>query len=448
MQKKRLTINVSIEGVYLLNADERWFKQVLMNLLSNAVKFTPADRKLGVVVSESPEIGFLRVSVWDEGIGIKEEDLPRLFQTFVQLDTSLARAYEGTGLGLSIVSSVMQLHGGSISVESERGQGSKFHLDFPWLPEKGVLAQEDSTPAPSHLNSVLLVEDSEVDADRIKRFLSELDTEIYWDQRGSDAISLALQHGPDIIILDLFLPESSGWEILKKLKGNPQLASIPVLVCSVLERDDHRPEIKLVEGYLQKPFSRRALQHSLRDVFIKTSEVDVVDPKKTLVISAQEQAQSGSLPLTQTDTPILPLRGDEPSANSHNEPKAQPRILIVDDNLSNIQLVNDYLRRKGYFILTAEDGYQAVQVARAHLPDLILMDIQMPHMDGIEATGHIKSDPRVSHIPIFALTALAMPGDRERCLDAGMSDYFTKPVSLRGLYQKIKKTLEVDSQTT
>ena len=140
---------------------------------------------------------------------------------------------------------------------------------------------------------------------------------------------------------------------------------------------------------------------------------------------------------------MTPLAEDVIQAVS--EASSQPRILIVDDNLSNIQLVNDYLRRKGYFILTAEDGYQAVQIARAHLPDLILMDIQMPHMDGIEATGHIKADPRVCHIPIFALTALAMPGDRERCLDAGMSDYFTKPVSLRGLYKKIKETLEPKS---
>ena len=436
MQKKRLSVNVSIEGIYILNADERWFKQVLMNLLNNAVKFTPADRKLGIIVGESPNVGHLRVTVWDEGIGIKQEDLPRLFQTFVQLDTSLARAYEGTGLGLSIVSSVMQLHGGQVSVESERGEGSKFHLDFPWLSEVGSLSSDDLTPTPSSLNSILLVEDSEIDADRVKRFLGELDTEVYWDQRGSEALHIASEQVPDIIILDLFLPESSGWEILKNLKSTPHLSKIPVIVCSVLERDDHRPESKLVEAYLQKPFSRRALQKALREALM-TQSADELDPKKTLVISAQETSMK----------PSSSLKHAEENIPREVESPAPHKILIVDDNLSNIQLVNDYLCRKGYFILTAEDGYQAVQVARAHLPDLILMDIQMPHMDGIEATTHLKADPRVSHIPIFALTALAMPGDRERCLEAGMDDYFTKPVSLRGLYKKIKETFEATPQS-
>ena len=180
----------------------------------------------------------------------------------------------------------------------------------------------------------------------------------------------------------------------------------------------------------------------MRDALIKSSRVDEADdPKKTLVISAHEQGGSGSLVRSQAESTVIQQPAKDAVESQQTSP-VQPCVLIVDDNLSNIQLVNDYLRRKGYFILTAEDGYQAVQIARAHQPDLILMDIQMPHMDGIEATGHIKSDPRIKHIPIFALTALAMPGDRERCLDAGMNDYFTKPVSLRGLYKKIQETLE------
>ena len=433
MQKKRLAINVSIEGVYLLNADERWFKQVLMNLLSNAVKFTESDHRVGIIVKESPRIGYLRVTVWDEGIGISEENIPKLFQTFVQLDTSLARAYEGTGLGLSIVASVMQLHGGTVSVESQEKIGSQFHLDFPWLPDKQTLDTHDTYPLTNEIDSVLIIEDSQLDADRMTRFLSELDAKVLWDNRGNKMIELAYQHQPDIIILDLFLPEISGWELLKKLKSDPYLCHIPVVICSVLDRDEHRPEMKLVSAYLQKPYSRSALHSSIQKAS-KPKTSSQSKPPKALYVSAQEGADKTVL------EPKQPI--NETSTRSVAPVAQQPKILIVDDNLSNIQLVNDYLSRKGYFIMTAEDGYQAVQVARAQLPDLILMDIQMPHMDGIEATSHIKADPRVSHIPVFALTALAMPGDRERCLNAGMDDYFTKPVSLRGLHKRIKEKLK------
>jgi signal transduction histidine kinase/CheY-like chemotaxis protein len=448
MQKKCLAVNVSIEGVYVLNADERWFKQVLMNLISNAVKFTKSNHRVGINVGVSPISGFLRVTVWDEGIGISKENLPRLFQNFVQLDTSLARAYEGTGLGLSIVSQVMSLHGGEIHVESELDQGSKFHLDFPWLPDYQVMNKEIEENTPPDLKSVLLVEDSTIDADRIKRYLDETDTEVIWDKRGGDAVKLAKEQNPDVIILDLFLPESSGWDILKQLKQNPLLSKIPVVVCSVLPQDERRSENQLIQGYLQKPFSRRALEKSLISISRLlnhskevNSKIDLVEPEgpildKALMISANEIQNIQSIEVSVNPKVDVDVQDDY-----NTQRITSPTVLIVDDNLSNIQLVRDYLKRKGYNILTAEDGYQAVQVTRLHQPGLILMDIQMPHMDGIEATTHIKDDPNISDIPIFALTALAMPGDRERCINAGMSEYFTKPVSLRGLYKKVKETI-------
>lgn len=461
MQKKSLTVNVNIEGVYFVNADERWLRQVLMNLISNAVKFTQVNQKVGIRVGSSPKTGFLRLTVWDEGIGIKAEDLPRLFQTFVQLDTSLARAYEGTGLGLSIVHQVMHLHGGQISVESELGKGSQFHLDFPWIPEQTNQHhqfEQQVVHDSVELKSVLLVEDSSIDADRIKRFLSESGTEVIWDQKGGNALNLAKKESPDVIILDLFLPESSGWEILTSLKANKALSHIPVIVCSVLPQDNRRTESGLIQGYLQKPFSRRALEQTLISIQTNTKTL-ISNQTSTEHHSMKDDLQANFSPLPKR---ALVISADGPSAllnsqqverkqysnineETHTQLPTQPAkqtILIVDDNLSNIQLVSDYLKRKGYQINTAEDGYQAVQATRRHKPQLILMDIQMPHMDGIEATTHIKQDPSIAHIPIFALTALAMPGDRERCLNAGMSEYFTKPVSLRSLHKKIKETLE------
>ncbi len=438
MRRKQLSFSLSIEGsVYSLRADERWFKQMLMNLLSNAVKFTPTGKRVGLKVNGDAARRLLRVTVWDEGIGIRQQDLGKLFQSFVQLDTSLARAYQGTGLGLSIVSSVMSLHGGEARVESVFGQGSCFYLDFPWTPSSASPLPADFTPVSIELSRALVVEDSEVDAERLKRFLAELGTDVYMDPTGAIALSEVERVTPNIILLDLHLPERSGGELIKQLRANPATASLPIIVCSVLSQGEAQIPSDLVDAYLVKPIGRRELRRAIRAV------LGGAEARLSSQQSADESLESlesldGELVGLETPLPAetLPRRALLVSPHER-EPEAPPTLLVVDDNLSNIQLVQDYLGRKGYRLLTAEDGYQAVQVARALQPRLILMDVQMPHMDGIEATRHLKSDPLTRDIPVFALTALAMPGDRERCLESGMEEYFTKPVSLRALSKSI-----------
>jgi len=415
MRRKQLSLVLDIDGaVHVLRADQRWFKQLLMNLLSNAVKFTPSGRRMGLTLKPLREQQRLRVTVWDEGIGIEPEHHERLFQPFVQLDSSLARAYEGTGLGLSIVASIMQLHGGEVSLVSALGEGSSFHLDFPWR-EGLELSPPTHKADPLALDKVLVVEDSVIDAEKLKRYLTELGTDVVWDATGALTITQAERCAPDLVMLDLHLPEASGLELLHKIKQHPTLSSIPVVICSVLEPSESQVPQELIAGYLVKPFSRANLTELLQRV----------------TQSGERSTQPDSQP---PQTAII--------AQPHEHKAGQDTILIVDDNLSNIQLVQDYLKRKGYELLIAEDGRQAVQVATAYLPDLILMDVQMPHMDGIEATQLLKAQELTSDIPIFALTALAMPGDRERCLGAGMDEYFTKPVSLRELSKRIAKALE------
>lgn len=412
MKRKQLSFSLDIEGVYVLTADQRWFKQLLMNLMSNAVKFTPSSKRIGLKVKGDSAQGLLRITVWDEGIGVKPQDQERLFQPFVQIDSSLSRAYEGTGLGLSIVSSIMELHGGAVSIDSTLNQGSSFHLDFPWtagltLPEPGK-----SSEAPS-LETVLVVEDSVIDAEKLKRYLAELGTDIIWDSTGALTINQAEHAKPELVMLDLHLPEASGLELLMALKAHPTLSSIPVVICSVLEPSESSVPQELISGYLVKPFSRDSLLQVLQSLpgDHSSSNQDSTPPHKAII------------------------------AQPHERISDKKTILVVDDNLSNIQLVQDYLKRKGFDLLTAEDGLQAVHISRTFYPDLILMDIQMPRMDGIEATQLLRSDEQTRDIPIFALTALAMPGDKERCLDAGMDDYFTKPVSLRELTKRIQAKL-------
>ena len=186
---------------------------------------------------------------------------------------------------------------------------------------------------------------------------------------------------PELVMLDLHLPEASGLELLKRFKAHPSLSSTPVVICSVLEPAESSVPQELISGYLVKPFSREALLDVIRALPRLTSKDPSTPPHQAIIVQAHE--------------PELDKK----------------TILVVDDNLSNIQLVHDYLKRKGYELLTAEDGLQAVQIASAFIPDLILMDVQMPRLDGIEATRLIRANETTSRIPIFALTALAMPGE-------------------------------------
>lgn len=271
------------KNIGLMWADERRLKQMLVNLLSNAVKFTPNDGKLGLEVHGDREANKVTFTIWDTGIGIKEADLLRLFQPFVQLDAGLARESSGTGLGLALVAQMARLHGGGTSVVSEPGKGSRFTIMLPW---------------------------------------------------------------EQVLVLDA----------VEKLKITGKF----------------RP--------------------------IKFSK------------------------------------------------ERKPSILLIEDTEDVIMMLSDYLELNGFKVVTARDGIEGVAQAQLTHPDLILMDIQMPRMDGFEATQKLRSEPDFKKTPIIALTALAMPNDRERCLAAGMDEYITKPVHLRALVKLIENFLVGDQE--
>ncbi|RUT01769.1 sensor histidine kinase [Dulcicalothrix desertica PCC 7102] len=284
--KKRLKLNLELApNLPDLLIDERRIRQVLINLLNNAVKFTPEGGSVTLEVtlelstSTTTPNNAMRFAVIDTGIGIASEELKKLFQPFVQIDSALNRQYQGTGLGLSLVKRIVELHGGSIGVSSQVGMGSRFMVYLPC---------------------------------------------------------------PDV---PLSFPEP-----LPRLV--PQLTST-------------------------------------------TSEAVTTSPL----------------------------------------------ILITEDNEANIITIFSYLKAKGYRLILANNGQEAIALAHSQQPDLILMDIQMPGMDGLEAMKHIRSHPNLVNIPIVALTALAMPGDREKCLEAGANDYLTKPVKLKQLAATIQHFL-------
>jgi PAS domain S-box-containing protein len=414
--KKHLTLSENIDpAVDTLYTDERRLKQMLVNLLSNAVKFTPERGTIGLTVEGDPARQVVRFSVWDTGIGIATEQLGRLFKPFVQIDSGLARQHQGTGLGLSLVARLAEMNGGSVEVESEEGKGSRFSITLPWRREPHDSAAEPEltnivSPRAAPLKRALLIEDSPTAADQVTRYLAGLHVETALVEHGAEAVAQALALQPDVIILDILLPDVSGWEVLKALKTEPRTQQIPVVVVSVVDNAAQARELGAAAALL-KPITRAQLHESLSTVFPQAFAASL----KALVV--------------------------QPAPEVEAEP---PLILLAEDNEENIQMVSDYLTMCGYRITVARNGAEAIARTHEERPDLILMDIQMPGMDGLTAIERIRADSGVSQVPIIALTALAMPGDHERCLSVGANDYLSKPVSLKHLTQRIERYLKAE----
>jgi CheY-like chemotaxis protein len=255
---------------------------------------------------------------------------------------------------------------------------------------------------------VLIIEDSPVVAGQLTRYLDELGLETIVHPREENAVGKALAVQPDAIILDILLPDPAGWDVLAQLKAEPRTQGIPVLIVSVV--DERARGLALgAADYLVKPISRPQLQQALSQIMPR---------------GVEEQ-----------QPPSVAAADQEPETE-------RPLILLAEDNESSIDMVLDYLLARGYRLVVARDGAEALERAREERPDLVLMDIQMPGMDGLEATRHMRADAELADIPIIALTALAMPGDRERCLEAGANDYLSKPVSLKRLVQAIEAQTE------
>ena len=409
-QKRLKTTFTYDESLTLLRADERRLKQILVNLLSNAVKFTPEGGAIGLEVTGDVKRQVVHFTVWDMGIGIAAQDLPQLFQPFTQLDARLSRQYNGTGLGLTLVRQLAELHGGSVAVESEVGKGSRFTVSLPWIvPKTGPLTEMP------FITRALLVEDAPADAEQLRRYLKEFGAaEVNILPTGREAVQKAAELQPDIILLDILLPDQSGWEILQSLKDSERARAIPVIIVSVMDKRAEGLRRGAAE-YLVKPVTRGQLREAIRRAL---------------------QGIVPTVPAAAIATPAEP------------QPATGPLILLAEDNPTNADLMTDYLQAQGYRLVVADDGAEAVERARQVKPALILMDIQMPVMDGLEATRLIRADEELKDVPIIALTALAMSGDRERCLAAGANDYFTKPVNLKALVERMESLIEIHSSNS
>jgi signal transduction histidine kinase/CheY-like chemotaxis protein len=388
-----------------LRGDARHLKQMLVNLLSNAIKFTPAGGKLGLQVQASPEEHAVKLSVWDKGIGIRPEDFGKLFKPFVQLDSSLARQYSGTGLGLSLVQRMAELQGGSVQVESVPGQGSRFSIILPWSAHITQPVRNTSQRGTGSLRLILTVEDNPLDAELISHYLNELNIAAIPQPTLRGALEKAAFLQPSLILLDLHLPDGSGLDLLATLKADERTRAIPVIIVSVEELRSQAEQLGAL-GYLMKPFGQAELREALERAatFIRESQPETPKPA------------SASAPL----------------------------VMMVDDNELTLETIGEFLQIKGFRVIATRSGMELLERAEELHPDLILMDIQMPGLDGMETTRRLRalSDKRLASTPIIALTALAMPGDREKCLQAGANDYMSKPVPLATLAERITELLK------
>ena len=401
-QKKKLRVTLSVDGALgLVFADARRMKQILVNLLGNAVKFTPEGGSVSLTVTGDPDRRAALFAVSDTGIGIREEDIKLLFRPFQQIDSRLSREYAGTGLGLALVRRMAELHGGSVSVVSRPGHGSCFTVALPWeVADDSFEAAESRS---SMVRKALLIEDSPGDAMKLERYLSDLNVETVVHPGFVGAIDRIRAERPEVVLLDLLLPDGDGWGILNELKADADLSRTPVIVVSMLD-DRNRCLALGAEAHLVKPVDRETLRLTLMRL-------------------------------------ASPVGRDElaPAVPSITASASAPMLLVAEDNPINARIIRDYLVTAGYAVEVVGNGLQAVERARELLPAMILIDIQMPGMDGLEAIGRLRSEEPTRSIPIAAVTALAMPGDRERCLAAGANEYLMKPVSLKLLRELVER---------
>jgi len=400
-RQKGLQVEVEIDPLVVwIQADPLRLNQILLNLLSNAVKFTPFGRRIGLRVTGDITAGRVHFTVWDTGIGIAPESMRHLFQPFIQLDNRISRQFPGTGLGLVLAYRLIQLHDGAIAVESQPGEGSRFTVTLRWSPPPGGHS--------SMLSSGLQIDASPDSTIQLTRFLNEIGMETTLYPRDEGAVEKATELHPDIFLIDVPGGSAPDWDIVRQLRRNPQTAAVPVVVLATGE--EHYPDADGgVIVYATKPLPLPDLRNALRRV----------SPK-------------GTARLWRRALVVVPSR--EPVAG-------RSLILLVDDNQASIAIHQQFLMASGYQVILAHNGSEAIQRAWQERPNLILMDMRIAGIDGLEAVRRIRMNEVLARLPIILMNALELPGDRQRCLEAGADEYVSKPVDLYILADMIKRML-------
>lgn len=423
-----LIINIENDVPCLLVGDSLRLGQVLINLTSNAIKFTDRGEiivKTELEQDESDEV-ILRFSVKDNGIGIHHDQIPKLFNSFTQADESTTRKYGGTGLGLSICKRLVEMMDGEIGVETVLNVGSTFYFTARFT-KQSVTAEDDMSIPPKLRDiSVLLVEDNETMRDVMQDVLAAYVENIHTVRSGQSALdhilSMDEEEAYDLIIMD-WKPSANGLdgaEITQRIRKHPAASHVPVILMIEFERENEiqRARAAGVNGFLYKPIKQSKLFNTIMDVFGWRVERQYKDELAHITEDEIEKQLEGS------------------------------EILLVEDNPINQLVAEEILQAVGIIVDIASTGKQAVEAVERKRYDAVLMDVQMPEMDGFEATRIIRLNDALADLPIIAMTAHAMKGDRERCFEAGMDDYVTKPIDTGQLFSVLVKWIDLDKKAS
>ncbi|MBF0390036.1 MAG: response regulator [Desulfamplus sp.] len=441
-------ISIDRDLPLLLIGDPLRLGQVLTNLCNNAVKFTQAGHvlvKCELIVMDH-KMCQLKFSVSDTGIGMTEEQMSKLFSAFSQADSSITRQFGGTGLGLSISKHLVEMMGGQIDVNSQLGKGSTFAFTAQFLHK--ALQNQKPQPIPIDLNGlkVLIVDDNraalEIYEEQVKSFGFRATTV----ESGVEAIAeLKKAHSKgdiyDLILMDYRMPEIDGIETSKQIKNDPDLANLPLIIMiTAFGRDQviKQAEQVGIKAFLMKPVSSSLMLNTIMDLFnqekaqVRLNNLAYKYPPEEHIITSQANTKDVDM-----------VKKMEQIVGS--------KVLLVEDNHLNQQIAKEILTEIGLIVDVANNGKEATDAIINQNGDgqydLVFMDIQMPVMGGYEATAIIREQPQFKELPIVAMTAHAMQGAKESCINAGMDDYISKPIDLEAVYNALVKWIKPKDRT-
>lgn len=402
LEKKSLDLTLDIAAnLPLVSGDRDRIGQVIEHLLSNAVKFTRDDGKIKITVQPITDRDkpWVEIAITDTGIGIPQAKIGKIFDKFYQGDSSTTRNYGGMGLGLALVKNILDSHHTTIKVVSQEDLGTTFSFTLPVAVKAEKIDSHPSLAVVEHKKTYLiaLIDDEPDINDMLKISLIKEGYNVIDASTGEEGLSLARHHHPDLIILDVRLPDINGFEVLKELKQQPDTANIPVIIMSVL----NDPKQSIAQG---------AVEHLLKPVDFKQLKAKINRYLRLKLIS-------------------------------------KPTIMVVDDEVDVRQMICDRLILEGYNTLSIADGPSALQLLEDpdYQPALILLDVMMPGQSGWDVISALKANPATTEIPVILVSAKAAEEDIKRGYELGAHDYITKPFEIKDLLAEVKHIIQGQS---
>ncbi len=413
-------VNTISRELPALESDSIKCRHILQNVISNALKFTEEG---SVKISAKNTTDEIIITIMDTGIGIDPETVPKIFDEFKQADDKMSRKYGGTGLGLAIAKKYVILLGGSIEVQSRPGSGSTFIIALPLVhagySETVRLDITEKNPAVTHTSetdspkagkaTILLVEDSEPQVIQMKYMLAKEGYTVKTARNGKEALESIKNSVPDAMILDLMMPEVDGFQVIDSIRSHPETSQLPVLILTA------------------KHITKNEL------FFLKGNHIHQIIFKG--VVNRNEL-------LEHVSNMVNKIKAVEPEKEKHNPFKNRPRIFVIEDTLDNLDTVKALLSGKCEISGTTEAS-EALNLALGQNPDLILLNVSMPQDDDYMLLRDFRSNDELKHIPVIALTARAMKGDKEELLANGFDGYISKPIEIEMMEETIATTLQI-----